>query len=73
MMSSIYSSTQVRNAANTPYLVSILRLLWLRDTCPDTWSRVDQLMDHVEDTRLNAEAWAIQQVSTSLNAMNQNQ
>ena len=37
--------------------IAVLRLLWLRDNDPDTWARVQFLMDHDEERRKETEYW----------------
>ena len=46
-----------QNAENTPFLISVLRLLFVRDNNPEMWSKLDLLMDHVEDQKLKTETW----------------
>jgi len=46
-----------KNAENTPFLISVLRLLFVRDNNPEMWSKLDLLMDHVEDQKLKTETW----------------
>ena len=46
-----------RHAPNTPYLISVLRLLRVRDTDPATWDKLGLLMDHLEELEQQGEAW----------------
>ena len=47
-----------RHAQNTPYLVSVLRLLAVRDQDPAMWARLDLLMDHLEELEQQVDAWS---------------
>ena len=46
-----------RHAPTTPYLVSVLRLLRVRDEDPVTWEKLQLLMDHLEELEQQGEAW----------------
>jgi len=46
-----------KNAPNTPYLITILRLLNVRDSNPAMWDRLGMLMDHKEEQEMNKESW----------------
>lgn len=45
-----------KNAPNTPYLITILRLLNVRDSNPAMWDRLGMLMDHKEEQEME-ESW----------------
>ena len=47
-----------RHAENTPYLVSVLRLLSVRDQDPAMWDRLGLLMDHLEELEQQADTWS---------------
>ena len=46
-----------RHNQNTPYLVSVLRLLSVRDRDPAMWARLDLLMDHLEELEQQEDTW----------------
>ena len=47
-----------RHNKNTPYLVSVLRLLSVRDQDPAMWARLDLLMDHLEELEQQDDTWS---------------
>lgn len=52
-----------RNAPNTPFLITILRILSVRDNDPVMWDKLNMLMDHNEEWKQETDSWENVQIN----------